>query len=233
MDALKVESLVVGYGSNLVLRGLSLHIAEGRSLALLGPNGAGKSTFVLAVAGLLRPRSGSISSYGNPVDHLSAAKRARLGLVSVTQERDLFSELTVLDNLSLGQRCRGERDGWTPADVFELFPSLYKKSTTRAEELSGGQQQMLAIGRALVACPRVLVLDEPSAGLSEDVLSDVARSLEVLRSEGQAILLVEQRLDMALDLCDDYVVLSRGEKVLEDRVANTDLTKLQSEYFGS
>jgi branched-chain amino acid transport system ATP-binding protein len=220
VPVLEVSSLFAGYGHFDVIRDMSLKIDEGETIALLGPNGAGKTTFLYAIMGLLKHRRGSVRICGEETSKLPSHRIGRGYAALVPEGRRLFLDQTVEDNLILGafhlrrdqQRVRVLLDS-----VHELFPVLKQYRQQRASELSGGEQQMVAIGRMLMSDPKLLVLDEPSLGLAPLAVKVVARALAELRSQGRSILLVEQRVDVALDVCDRFYVLSRGEIVLEDR----------------
>jgi len=205
---LRVRDLTAGYGGPPVVRSLSLHIAPGEAVALLGRNGAGKTTTLLAAAGALRPASGLVEIDGRAVTGRPAFQLARHGLSLVPQGRRIFPTLSVHENLTLGRR-QGDLDA-----VHGLFPVLRERARQPGSALSGGEQQMLAIGRALMTGPRILLLDEPSEGLAPAVVRDIGGLIARLRREqGISILLAEQRLSLALDVADRVYVLERGELV--------------------
>jgi len=205
---LRVQDLTAGYGGPPVVRSLSLRVAPGEAVALLGRNGAGKTTTLLAAAGALRPTSGLVEIDGRAVTGRPAFQVARRGLSLVPQGRRIFPTLSVHENLTLGRR-QGDLDA-----VLGLFPVLRERARRPGTALSGGEQQMLAIGRALMTGPRILLLDEPSEGLAPAVVRDIGGLIARLRRErGISILLAEQRLSLALDVADRVYVLERGELV--------------------
>ncbi|GAA4904567.1 branched-chain amino acid transport system ATP-binding protein [Nonomuraea thailandensis] len=210
-DVLTVCDLRAGYAGTTVLDGVGLTVPEGAVVALLGRNGAGKTTLVHTVMGLLKPYSGSIRIGGREVAGAAAHTVARAGVAIVPQGRRVFAPLTVAENLGLAAR-RGDR-AWTVERVYELMPRLAGRRGHRGDQLSGGEQQMLAIGRALLRDPRLLLLDEPSDGLAPAVVDHVAGLLERLRGEGIAALLVEQDLHLAFRLADEVAVMRKGQIV--------------------
>jgi branched-chain amino acid transport system ATP-binding protein len=210
------------YGESHVLHGVSFALGEGRLLGLLGRNGAGKSTCLNVVVGLLPPRSGEVAVFGRPVMHLPPEAIAALGVALVPQGRRIFPSLTTSENLIVAGRVpRGRKALWTIETVFGLFPRLSERRSQMARLLSGGEQQMLAIGRALMANPRILLMDEPSEGLAPQLVSEVARAIAKLKSEGQSILLVEQNVNLTLSLADDVVIINTGRIVFEGSAAET------------
>jgi branched-chain amino acid transport system ATP-binding protein len=206
IEALAVEGVDALYGDSHVLHAVSFSVAEGRVLALLGRNGAGKTTCMNTVIGWLRPRKGSVRLFGEPIDRLSPEAIARKGVGLVPQGRRVFPRLTVRENLIVS----GRGSGWNLQSVFELFPRLRERVEQLAGSLSGGEQQMLAIGRALMGNPRLLLLDEPSEGLAPLIVADVGRTIAKLKAQGQSIVLVEQNVRMALELADDAAILNTG-----------------------
>ncbi|MEB3787873.1 MAG: ABC transporter ATP-binding protein [Desulfurococcales archaeon] len=218
MTVLRVEGLEAGYGEMQVLWGISLHVEE-RSLAVvLGPNGAGKTTTMRSIAGVIRPWDGRITYQGQDVTYKPAHEKVALGMVLVPEGRHLFPDLTVEENLMLGAYTRLGRED--PRDtlelVYNLFPRLKARREQKAGTMSGGEQQMLAIGRALMAKPRLLMLDEPSQGLAPKIVLDIFRVLERLRDEWKlTILLVEQNIAQSLKIADYAYVMEQGRIVLE------------------
>jgi branched-chain amino acid transport system ATP-binding protein len=210
-DVLTVRELRAGYGGTTVLDGVGFTVPTGAVVALLGRNGAGKTTFVHTVMGLLKPYSGSVRVGDRELAGAAAHTVARSGVAIVPQGRRVFAPLTVAENLSLAAR-RGHRT-WTVERVYELMPRLAERRAHRGDELSGGEQQMLAIGRALLRDPRLLLLDEPSDGLAPAIVDQVAELLEGLRGEGIAIVLVEQDLHLAFRLADEVTVMQKGRIV--------------------
>jgi branched-chain amino acid transport system ATP-binding protein len=206
IDALVIEGVDALYGESHVLHSLSLRVGDGRVLALLGRNGAGKTTCMNTVIGWLRPRKGSVHFFGEPIERLSPEAISRKGVGLVPQGRRVFPTLTVKENLLVCKR--GTQ--WTLGRVFDLFPRLKERPEQHAGSLSGGEQQMLAIGRALMGNPRLLLLDEPSEGLAPLIVAEVARTIARLKAEGQSIVLVEQNVKMALELADEAVILNTG-----------------------
>jgi branched-chain amino acid transport system ATP-binding protein len=220
--ALEVSGFFAGHGRYDVVRDIALHVEAGEAVALLGPNGAGKTTFLLALMGLLKHRRGSVRIGGVDVSGAKAHRIARGHAGLVPQGRRLFTEQTVEDNLVLGAyRLRREPDrvGELLESVYALFPVLRGYRSRGASELSGGEQQMVAIGRTLMSDPDLLLLDEPSEGLAPIAIDGVAEALAELRRRGRSLLLVEQRIDLASRVCDRVYVLSGGEIVLEESVS--------------
>jgi branched-chain amino acid transport system ATP-binding protein len=208
-EALVLEGVDALYGDSHVLHGVSFALGEGRVLALLGRNGAGKTTCMNAIIGFLPPRSGEVRLFGERVTRLSPEAVARKGIGLVPQGRRIFPTLTVQENLEVAFQKR-RKQSWFLRRVFELFPRLEERARQHAGSLSGGEQQMLAIGRALMGNPSVLLLDEPSEGLAPLLVADVGRTIARLKAEGQSILLVEQNMKLAMQLADDVVVLNTG-----------------------
>jgi branched-chain amino acid transport system ATP-binding protein len=205
---LEVEDLSAGYGPGLVLQGIDLSIDQGRVLAVLGRNGVGKTTLVHTLMGMIRSQTGSIRFDGRELSGTPSHVRARAGMALVPQGRRIFARLTVEENLAIGERPgTGE---WDRDRVFALLPRLGERRGHRGDQLSGGEQQMLAIGRALLAEPKLLLLDEPSEGLAPLVVQEITKVLGELRSEGLAALLVEQHLHTAFELADSVHIISRG-----------------------
>jgi branched-chain amino acid transport system ATP-binding protein len=213
---LKADALFVRRGRLPVLRNLNLQLSGGTILGILGANGAGKTTLLDALSGFLHPESGSISLFGERIDALPPHSIVQRGLVQVSQQRDLFTNLSVLDNLRIGAFARGsDKIATDLARVFDYFPRLAERRGQVAGTMSGGEQQMLAIGRALMAEPRVLLLDEPSAGLSPMIVSEIERLLVQIKETGLAILLVEQNMPLASKVVDRFVILRDGQAVAE------------------
>ena len=209
---LEVEGLRAGYGGGAVLHGVDLTVAEGQAVALLGRNGVGKSTFLSAVMGLLPPSAGSVRLQGPEPAGPPANLVARAGVALVPQGRRVFADLTVDQNLQVaaGRRAAGP---WTPQRVHQVLPQLAERRGHRADQLSGGEQQMLAIARALLLNPRLLLLDEPSDGLAPTVVARVVELLAELRDQGMSVLLVEQDLRAAFAVADEVTVMRKGEIV--------------------
>lgn len=217
-----VENLQAGYGASEVLNGVSLQVKQGQVVALIGPNGAGKTTTMRAVSGMLRPVKGRVLVEGREVQQYDAARIARLGMAHAPEGRKVFGPLSVEDNLLLGAYGRlpkflGYR-GRAAHDlqrIYELFPRLAERRTQTAGTLSGGEQQMLAIGRALMANPKVMLLDEPSMGLAPVIVQEVFRTIERLKAAGITLLLVEQFAQSALAVADYAYVMDRGHIAVE------------------
>lgn len=214
-EALLLEGVDALYGQSQVLYGVSFAAHAGRVLALLGRNGAGKTTCITTIMGLLRAGAGRIQLFGEPIEALSPEAISRKGIGLVPQGRRVFAHLTVAENLSVARQPSrfGGAANWNLARVFDLFPRLADRKAQAAGSLSGGEQQMLAIGRALMSNPRLLLLDEPSEGLAPQIVQEVARTISMLKGEGQSIVLVEQNIKVALDLADDCVIVNTGRVV--------------------
>ncbi|MFL5371751.1 MAG: ABC transporter ATP-binding protein [Myxococcales bacterium] len=217
-----VSDLHAGYGLSEVLVGTSLEVKAGSVVALIGANGAGKTTTMRAVSGLLRPTKGRVLLEGKPVQDLPASRIARLGLAHSPEGRKVFGPLSVEDNLLLGAFRRlprffgFHREASADLDrVYQLFPRLRERRKQDAGTLSGGEQQMLAIGRALMAQPKVMLLDEPSMGLAPVIVQEVFRTIRRLKQEGMTMLLVEQFAKMALEVADHAYVMERGRIAVE------------------
>ena len=206
--ALALDGIDALYGESHVLHGVSLSLGEGRVLALLGRNGAGKTTCMNTVIGFLRPRNGSVRVFGEPVQHLAPDVISRKGIGLVPQGRRVFPRLTVRENLIVAHQKRSGM--WNLERVFDLFPRLRERHAQDAGSLSGGEQQMLAIARALMGNPRVLLLDEPSEGLAPLIVAEVGRTIARLKADGQSIVLVEQNIQLAFSLADDVAILNTG-----------------------
>ena len=210
-EALSLSGVDALYGESHVLHRVSFSLNPGRVLALLGRNGAGKTTCMNAIIGFLPPRTGEIRLFGEVIEGLSPETISRRGVGFVPQGRRMFPSLTVRENLVVSRQKRtGVAMPWTLERVIELFPRLKDRLQQTAGSLSGGEQQMLAIGRALMGNPRVLLMDEPSEGLAPLIVAEVGRTLLRLKREGQSILLVEQNIKLALDLADEVAILNTG-----------------------
>ena len=214
-EALTISDIDTYYGDSHVLHGVSFSLQPGRLLGLLGRNGAGKSTCMSTIMGFLKPRRGSISLYGDPVAGLAPDVIARKGICLVPQGRRMFRTLTVRENLMVAAQSQKKDNGagWSIDRVFQTFPRLAERHAQVAGSLSGGEQQMLAIGRALMGNPRVLLMDEPSEGLAPQLVAEVGRTIAQLKAEGQSIVLVEQNIKLTLDLADDVVIINTGRVV--------------------
>ena len=206
----RVEALHAGYGLAAVLHDVSIEAHAGEAVAVIGPNGAGKTTLLRTIVGMLRANRGRVHYDGRPLDGLRPYQVARLGLVYVPAERELFPTMTVLENLELGAFRDTRAAPVRLRQVLGLFPRLEERKSQLAGTLSGGEQQMLAIGRALMAGPKVLMLDEPSTGLAPQAVAELYRQLARLKSAGLTILLTEQQVPLALALTDRAYVLEQG-----------------------
>jgi branched-chain amino acid transport system ATP-binding protein len=234
---LEVSELRVNYGAVAAIRGINLHVAAGEVVALLGANGAGKSTMLRTISGLSRPRSGRILLQGTPIHRLPPARIVRLGIAHCPEGRRVFGNLTVAENLRLGAAARADRVGFAEdrERIYGMFPILRERMTQSAGTLSGGEQQMLAVGRALMARPRVLLLDEPSLGLAPLLVQQIFRTLGELKAAGVTMLLVEQNIKLALDLADRAYVLRTGEVSLAGSAAELKVEheKVAAAYLGA
>ncbi len=216
---LQVKELHAGYGKVRVLWGISLEVRRGEIVSLLGPNGAGKTTTLKAIMGLVKPASGDIVFDGKRINGLPPHRVARLGISSVPEGRELFPHMTVYENLMMGADLLPKNYDVQQIleEVYSLFPILKERKNQQAGTLSGGQQQMLAIGRALMSKPRLLVLDEPSTGLAPNIVAQIFRVLEQLREEELTMLLVEQNALMALEVSDRAYLLETGRIAAEGK----------------
>ena len=206
---LALDNVNAYYGDSHILHGVSLAVREGEVVCLLGRNGAGKTTTIMTVMGYLHPRAGSIHYNGRDIGALPPYAVARLGFGFVPQERGIFPSLTVRENLTVFARQSGH-GGWTLQRIFELFPSLHARERNLGFQLSGGEQQMLSIARALMLNPSLLLLDEPSEGLAPLIVQEIIEVLKRLKGEGLAILLVEQNLRAAFAVADRHHVMNKG-----------------------
>lgn len=233
---LELRGVRAGYGRIEIIHGLDLTVDEGEIITIIGANGAGKSTLLRAISAVVRISSGSISFDRTRIDSLGVESIVSRGLVQIPEGRQLFGPLTVEENLELGSyscRRRGRPVAQRLRRVFDLFPRLEERLKQQAGTLSGGEQQMLAIARALMAEPRLLLLDEPSMGLAPIVVKDIFTSLRALNEEGLTMVLVEQDARIALNLATRGLVMERGSVVLENRAeALLDNPEVQSIYFG-
>jgi len=230
---LQVSGLTAGYGKIVVLRDIALTIGAGEAVALLGPNGAGKTTLLRALSGLL-PRTGQVRFAGRDVTHATPRETVAAGMAHVVEGHRVFTQLSVLDNLLLaGYGLPGDARARHVEEALSFFPEIAEKRHDRAVTLSGGQQQMLAVAQGLVGRPQLLMLDEPSAGLSPVLVDRVLAAVAQLRASGTAVLLVEQLIEKALAVVDRVYALARGSIVLEARSGEADLpNRLERAYFG-
>jgi branched-chain amino acid transport system ATP-binding protein len=213
-DALSLTNVHAFYGDSHILHDVSFSLQAGGVLALLGRNGAGKTTCISAIIGFLTPRGGEIRLFGESIEGLSPERISHLGVGLVPQGRRIFPSLSVRENLIVAQQRESTTENpWNVERIYVLFPRLRERHAQYAGTLSGGEQQMLAIGRALMGNPRVLLLDEPSEGLAPLIVAEVGRTIKRLKEDGQSIILVEQNIQLALDVADQAVILNTGRCV--------------------
>ena len=225
---LTVANATLHYGAAAALRGVNMEVAQGRITCLLGRNGVGKTSTIRAIVGQHGLSGGSISFDGAELGKRSSHDRARAGIGLVPQGREIFPLLTVKENLQTGYACLPRAQRSIPDYVFELFPILKTMLHRRGGDLSGGQQQQLAIGRALVMRPKLIAFDEPTEGIQPSIIKDIGRAIDYLRSKGDmAIVLVEQYFDFARDLADTMFVMDRGEVVLSGAMKDLDANQVQ------
>ena len=214
---LKVEDLVVSYGGIEALKGISLNVPDGKIITLIGANGAGKSTLLRTIIGLVKPESGKISYNEKEITALNSQKIVTTGITLVPEGRRVFSNLTVLENLKIGAYMRNDKSEiekdieW----IYGMFPRLQERNWQLAGTLSGGEQQMLAVGRALMCRPKLIMMDEPSLGLAPLVIKDIFRIIQEINAKGMTILLIEQNANMALKIADWAYVLETGRITME------------------
>lgn len=214
---LRVDNIHVHYGQVAALKGVSLEVGDADFVTLIGSNGAGKSTTLRTISGLNHPSAGEIIFDGIRIEQLSADKILKMGIAHVPEGRRVFKDLSAIENLLLGAYTRDDAEGIKKdiADVFDLFPILRERQNQTARTMSGGEQQMLSIGRALMSKPRVLMLDEPSLGLAPTIVQDIVRTLVEINKQGVSIILVEQNAELALRLARHGYVLETGRVSLE------------------
>jgi urea transport system ATP-binding protein len=217
---LQIRGLTQYYGGSNVLRGIDLDVPKGTCVALLGRNGVGKTTLLRCIMGMLPVRAGTIRFEDKDVTRLSPYERARRGIGYVPQGREIFPRLTVAENIAVGESAARGRESAPLDELFALFPALSAMRNRRGGDLSGGQQQQLAIVRALVGRPSLLLLDEPTEGIQPSIVKDIERVLRLLQERGMTILLVEQYVEFARSLAQEYAILDRGEVVGRGRVAD-------------
>ena len=231
---LKVDNLETSYGTSQVLFGLNLEIRSGEAVTLLGRNGMGKTTTVRSILGLTRPFKGSIAFRGERIERLSPDRIARMGIALVPEGRQIFPNLSVREHLvAFAENRSGRSDPWTPERVFQLFPKLEERKENQGNQLSGGEQQMLAIGRALVTNPHLLILDEATEGLAPLVREEIWRCLGRLRGAGQTILVIDKYVERLVKLADRHTIIERGRVAWEGSSAALDADRaLWQRYLG-
>ncbi len=235
MALLEINNLHVYYGAIHALKGISLKVEEGQIVALIGANGAGKTTTLRTISGLLHPKEGSILYHGEPLHEMKAQSIVKAGISQVPEGRRIFAPLTVMENLELGAFLRNDKDGIQKdlEAIFQSFPRLKKRTFQQAGTLSGGEQQMLAMGRALMSRPKVLLLDEPSMGLSPIFVQEIFNIIRRINEQGTTVLLVEQNARMALSIADYAYVLETGTISLEGTGAElASSEEVQKAYLG-
>ncbi|MHB9150345.1 MAG: ABC transporter ATP-binding protein [Thermoleophilia bacterium] len=232
---LKIEDLHTYYGASYVLQGVSLVLEPGRIIGLLGRNGVGKTTLVRSIVGFTRPRHGSVSLDGQELTKMPTYSVIRQGVGLVPQERRIFSSLTVEENLTINRRIGvgGNDRRWGLDEVYDLFPALRERRGNRGNHLSGGEQQMLAVARALMGNPRYLLLDEPSEGLAPLIVKELGRIIDALKSEGMGILLIEQQVHFVIEHADTVSIMSKGKMVHESSPEDLEQDRaIQRKYLG-
>jgi branched-chain amino acid transport system ATP-binding protein len=231
---LKVEALEAAYGNSQVLFGMNFEVAAGEVVTLLGRNGMGKTTTVRAIMGLLAPRAGRITFEGNPIANLPSFRIAQAGLGLVPEGRQIFPNLSVIENLVVTASNRSRQpDPWTLDKVFELFPAIAQRSTSMGDTLSGGEQQMLAIGRALMTNPRLLILDEAAEGLAPLVRAEIWHCLERLKAAGQSILVIDKNVHALTRIAQRHYIVEKGSVVWTGTSSELQVdTEIQRRYLG-
>lgn len=232
---LEVKDLEVYYGAIHAVKGISLRVEDGQIVTLIGSNGAGKSTTLHTISGLIKPRSGNILFDGTDITGTPAHKIVASGLVQVPEGRHVFANMSVMENLDMGAYLRKDKDGIEKdkKKVFELFPRLFERKNQLSGTLSGGEQQMLAMGRALMERPRVLLLDEPSMGLAPLLVKEIFSIIKTINEEGTTVLLVEQNANMALSIADYAYVLETGRITLSGPAAELSASEaVRKAYLG-
>lgn len=232
---LTIKNLNVYYGAIHAVKDLNMEVGDGEIVTLIGSNGAGKSTTLHTISGLIKPKTGSILYKGEEIVGIPAHKLVGRGLVQVPEGRHVFAEMTVMENLDMGAYLRTDKDGIArdKERVFEKFPRLKERVSQTAGTLSGGEQQMLAMGRALMSRPQLLILDEPSMGLAPLLVREIFSIIKEINSEGTTVLLVEQNANMALSIADRAYVLETGRVVLSGKAAELAASEaVQKAYLG-
>jgi len=219
---LKVQRLESGYGESIVLRGIDLEVDEGQVVCVLGRNGVGKSTLLKTIMGIVKAKSGEVRFKDEVLTGRSTHVRARAGIGYVPQGRDIFPQLTVYENLLLGLESGRAKDGSIPDSVYEMFPVLRDLLRRRGGDLSGGQQQQLAIARALVTRPELLILDEPTEGIQPNIVEDIRAAIRRIKDSGVAVLLVEQNLNFVRKAADVFYMIEKGVVVAKGSIEELD-----------
>mgnify|MGYP001989517766 FL=1 len=232
MTLLKIHELHAGYGPITALFGVSLSVDEGQILALIGANGAGKSTLLRAISGLIKPNEGLIEYEGRSIGGRDPHEIAAQGIAMVPEGRRLFPSLTVEENILMGA-CSRRKGPWTLAKVYDLFPILKDRRSLLSTMLSGGQQQMAAVGRALMSNPRLLLCDELSLGLAPMIVQDIYKTLQSVSATGVSLIVVEQDINQAINSSDNFLCLREGEMVLKGTKEKADRAKIAHAYFGN
>lgn len=233
MALLETENLTAFYGDFQALFGIDTVLEEGETIAVIGANGAGKSTFLNSIVGLHPGAGDAVRFDGQTIGHLSAPEIVKLGLSLVPEGRRLFSSLSVEENLNIGAYSRKAPSFWTLERIFDLFPMLRDLRNRPALALSGGQQQMVAFGRALRSDPRLLMCDEVSLGLAPSIVNDIYAALPAIKKSGASVILVEQDVQRALDVADKIYCFMEGRVTLSGRPAEFDLATIKNAYFGT
>ncbi len=230
--SLEVEALDSGYGAIKVLRGVSFSIAEGEVLGVLGRNGMGKTTLIRALSGLIKTTSGAIRLDGEDISGLQAYERARRGITTVVQGRGIFPQLTVRENLEMGRIAAGKRPRDRSEEVLSYFPRLGERMSQQAGTMSGGEQQMLAIGRGLMTDPKVMLLDEPSDGIMPTLVHQIGVTLkEINKNEGMTIVIVEQNVPMIFNMADHCIILEKGALVAKGTTQEVSQSDVVQQYL--
>jgi branched-chain amino acid transport system ATP-binding protein len=232
MTLLAIHDLTAFYGDFQALYGVDLELNEGETVAIIGANGAGKSTFLKTITGLLPAAPESVVFDGQPIGGLAAAEIVRLGISLVPEGRRLFASLSVEENLKIGAYGRRDNGYWSLARVYDLFPALAERREAPSQTLSGGQQQMAAIGRALMSNPRVLLCDEISLGLAPIIIRTIYAALPKIKANGASVILVEQDIVQALEVADRVYCFQEGRISLTGRPSDLDREKIHTAYFG-
>jgi branched-chain amino acid transport system ATP-binding protein len=234
MTMLSVDSIHTYYGDSHILQGVSLHVAAGQAVALLGRNGAGKTTTINSIVGFTPPRAGTITFQGHDITRAPSHATARLGMGLAPQGRRIFPNLTVEENLTLAMHAgRANGDGWNLARIYTTFPILKQRASNWGNQLSGGEQQMLAIARALATNPDLILFDEPSEGLAPLIVAEIGRIIAGLKQQGLSILLVEQHFALAMAVADDVYVMNKGQIVFHGAPAALHADEgLKQKYLG-